>query len=756
MNESIQFRDDDYLSCSSYQSYNPDTSGIHRFENEGKFYFSFIENARVILRSEGYSTETGRENGVASVLKNMVNEDQYVTKQLPDGRWVLSLKALNHQEIARSCPFASEDEVKRFLPSMRKKYSDEMLGLASVTAGSVAQKGVAFAGDGDEEDDYMICREYEEKYSASAADADGFVSFQHENTGKFYFAWYDKNGQVKLRSEGYPTAAARDNGLASVKKNKDTEERWSVEEKRGLHYLVLKAGNHQEIGRSCPHKSADEALGILKAPAVTTVDAVASGGEEDDYMICREYEEKYSASAADADGFVSFQHENTGKFYFAWYDKNGQVKLRSEGYPTAAARDNGLASVKKNKDTEERWSVEEKRGLHYLVLKAGNHQEIGRSCPHKSADEAWGITRAAAVAAPAVAAAAAAIPSVSRDKDDDYLHCDQYKGHQVTDKVNNIAYFKHNDGRLFFVVYNRDGGVKLRSEGFDTVEHRDSELREVIRLMNDQSMYHTIEKAGYRMRVLKDKSGREVGRSCPEKIGAPVAAPVVAAAPAVAPAPVREERKAAAAPVAATGGGFNWWWLLPLLLLIPLFFWWNSCNGSKSDMEATSVTTETPAPAAVAVDTVKAAEPAVTQTTPVEAAKTPDCNLNWILFDFDKYNIRPDADAELQQMAKILKDNPTYTGILKAHTDSKGSDEYNQVLSQNRAKEAKKVLVAAGIEAARIETTASSEAAPIASNTDDDSGRKFNRRVELYVVDANKKEVCKSIPPQVPDSLKGN
>lgn len=258
------------------------------------------------------------------------------------------------------------------------------------------------------------------------------------------------------------------------------------------------------------------------------------------------------------------------------------------------------------------------------------------------------------------------------------------------------------------------------------------------------------------MRVLKDKSGREVGRSCPEKIGAPVAAPVVAAAPAVAPAPVREERKAAAAPVAATGGGFNWWWLLPLLLLIPLFFWWKSCNGSKSDMEATSVTTETPAPAAVAVDTVKAAEPAVTQTTPVEAAKTPDCNLNWILFDFDKYNIRPDADAELQQMAKILKDNPTYTGILKAHTDSKGSDEYNQVLSQNRAKEAKKVLVAAGIEAARIETTASSEAAPIASNTDDDSGRKFNRRVELYVVDANKKEVCKSIPPQVPDSLKGN
>ncbi len=626
MNESMH-RHDDYLKCSAYASNNPDGSGFHRFEEGGKFYFSFIEHARVILRSEGYSSESSRENGIASVQKNMGSEDQYVTKQLPDGRWVLSLKAGNNQEIARSCPFGTEDEVKAFLPSARAKYTDEMHRLASVEAGTVAQKGLAFAGN-------------------------------------------------------------------------------------------------------------------------------ASDGDDDDYMICREYEEKYNLAHVDADGFISFQHENTGKYYFAWYGKDGRVKLRSEGYPNAGARDNGLASVKKNKDLDERWSTDSKHGVHFLILKAGNHQEIGRSCPFKSEDEAWGIIRNAPVAAAAVATAAAAVsaPVVNKEKDDDYLHCDAYKGHDVSDKVNNIAYFKGKDGQLYFVVYNRDGSVKLRSEGFDTVERRDSELKEVIRLLNDDSMYHTIEKAGYRMRVLKDKSGREIGRSCPEKIGAAVTA-AAAAAPVVTTA---REEKVVPPPVApvATGGGFNWWWLLPLLLLIPLFFMWRSCSAPKADMSVTTPAVETTTTAPVATDTISA-KTEITKTEPVTAAKTPDCDLNWILFDFDKYDIRSDANAELQQMAKILKENPSYVGVLKAHTDSRGSDEYNQALSQNRAREAKKVLVAAGIEEGRLQTTASSEADPIATNTDDDSGRRFNRRVELYVRDASGKEICKSIPPQVPDNLKG-
>ncbi|HPN68235.1 MAG TPA: OmpA family protein, partial [Saprospiraceae bacterium] len=135
------------------------------------------------------------------------------------------------------------------------------------------------------------------------------------------------------------------------------------------------------------------------------------------------------------------------------------------------------------------------------------------------------------------------------------------------------------------------------------------------------------------------------------------------------------------------------------------------------------------------------------------AAVAPDCGLNWILFDFDQYSITSNANQELAVMAKILKENATYTASLSAHTDARGSNEYNDQLSLNRANAAKNVLISMGIDAARIKTSASSEADPIATNTDDDSGRKFNRRVVLRVFDANNVEICKSIPPDVPGSL---
>jgi len=71
--------------------------------------------------------------------------------------------------------------------------------------------------------------------------------------------------------------------------------------------------------------------------------------------------------------------------------------------------------------------------------------------------------------------------------------------------------------------------------------------------------------------------------------------------------------------------------------------------------------------------------------------------LDNIYYDFNKYNIRPDAAVILDGLVKIMQDNPTLKIELSSHTDSRGSDQYNQTLSQKRAQAAVDYLVSKGI-----------------------------------------------------------
>ncbi len=222
--------DDDYLRCRDYHTNVPAEDGFHRFEKEGKFYFAFIDHGVVVLRSEGYAVDKSRENGIESVKKNMDDDDNYSVINLPGGQFALSLKAQNAKEIARSCAEDSEEGAKSYLPSARKEFAAEFLRLASIEAGTVGQEDIAFAGNpfdapaaeisvnksakssSKDDDDYMRCREYQEKADVIDADSNGIIKFQHENTNKFYFAWVDANRKVILRSEGYPATGSRDNG----------------------------------------------------------------------------------------------------------------------------------------------------------------------------------------------------------------------------------------------------------------------------------------------------------------------------------------------------------------------------------------------------------------------------------------------------------------------------------------------------------------------------------------------------------------
>jgi outer membrane protein OmpA-like peptidoglycan-associated protein/tetratricopeptide (TPR) repeat protein len=103
-----------------------------------------------------------------------------------------------------------------------------------------------------------------------------------------------------------------------------------------------------------------------------------------------------------------------------------------------------------------------------------------------------------------------------------------------------------------------------------------------------------------------------------------------------------------------------------------------------------------------------------------------------IFFDFDKATIKPESANELDRLIKLLTENPTIKIELGSHTDSKGSDEYNMKLSDNRSKSVVEYLIAHGIPADRLTSKGYGETKPIDTN-DTDEGRQNNRRTEFKI-----------------------
>lgn len=102
-----------------------------------------------------------------------------------------------------------------------------------------------------------------------------------------------------------------------------------------------------------------------------------------------------------------------------------------------------------------------------------------------------------------------------------------------------------------------------------------------------------------------------------------------------------------------------------------------------------------------------------------------------ILFDFDKADIRPDSEPQLQEIAALLKDSPDLKVLIVGHTDAKGALDYNRDLSLRRGKSVVTALTSGyDIDADRLTAVGVGMAAPVASNRTEE-GRAKNRRVEI-------------------------
>lgn len=110
-----------------------------------------------------------------------------------------------------------------------------------------------------------------------------------------------------------------------------------------------------------------------------------------------------------------------------------------------------------------------------------------------------------------------------------------------------------------------------------------------------------------------------------------------------------------------------------------------------------------------------------------------------VLFDTGKSVLKPGAYTTVDRLASALKEAPDRKVVIEGHTDSMGSDEYNQELSQRRAQAVQTALLERGVGSGQVTAYGKGETFPVASN-EDASGRQQNRRVELVFTNDKAKD----------------
>ena len=129
--------------------------------------------------------------------------------------------------------------------------------------------------------------------------------------------------------------------------------------------------------------------------------------------------------------------------------------------------------------------------------------------------------------------------------------------------------------------------------------------------------------------------------------------------------------------------------------------------------------------------------PKVESLKPVKSCGTVITLQDGVLFDFGKYDLRPEAKATLTKLATVLNQAKVSAAQINGHTDSIGDDAFNQDLSEKRASAVATQLKADGV-SANLETHGYGKTQPVADNTnadgsDNPAGRQANRRVEIYI-----------------------
>lgn len=119
---------DQFLECNDYKGDND----FFKFANENKFYFALNFSGKTYLRSQSYSLEIARDNGINSVYRNAFLDERWLTSKTADNKYYYYLIGGNKHEVARSCYYNSIEEMENDLAWIRSENSIIGIGATEV------------------------------------------------------------------------------------------------------------------------------------------------------------------------------------------------------------------------------------------------------------------------------------------------------------------------------------------------------------------------------------------------------------------------------------------------------------------------------------------------------------------------------------------------------------------------------------------------------------------------------------------------
>jgi uncharacterized protein YegP (UPF0339 family) len=365
---------DDYLPCGQYENQPKHASAkdFSSFVNvkTGKHFFALIDHAgSVMLRSEAYETQNALETGIKSVQTNMTDAKRFGV--VADGKqFVVCLKAANHREIARSCPFDAEKDAKALLvrltsktplvvvkPTVKKAPAKPVV--AKVVAKPVAKPVVA----------KVVAKPVTKPVVAKAVAKPVVKPVVAKVVAKPVAKPVVAKAVAKpVAKPVVAKAAAKPVAKPAVAK------------------VVAKPVAKPAVAKVVAKPVAKP---VVTKPAAKPAAVKASTVV---YQQCDFYAGHETLQFGDIKtGYAKFTGKD-GSFYFTVYNPNGSSYLNSCAYKTEALRDKAFVSVVQSIENPAYYNVVESGNAFFMVLSDSSNQEIARSCGFASFTEAFKCT----------------------------------------------------------------------------------------------------------------------------------------------------------------------------------------------------------------------------------------------------------------------------------------------------------------------------------------------------------------------------